>query len=129
MTGRFFRTVFALIAVALLPACQNEEQGVAAVPEASSPKVVSSTVPGVSYVKFDDATVALIEDAVASGGVATKSAETNELFSSIGVYSMERLFPDAGEFEEEAFTVWNASSPMRESSKRGPAGKAFIAGI
>ena len=100
MTGRFFRTVLALIAVALLPACQNEEQGVAAVPEASSPKVASSTVPGVSYVKFDDATVALIEEAVASGGVATKSAETNELFSSIGVYSMERLFPDAGEFEE-----------------------------
>ncbi len=51
-------------------------------------------------VRFDDEMTGLIEADLASGGVMTKSSELNALSESLGVKSMRRLFPHAGEYEK-----------------------------
>ncbi len=51
-------------------------------------------------VMFSDDMVGLIEADLASGGVVTKSSELNGVAQSLGVKSMKRMFPHAGEFEE-----------------------------
>ena len=102
MTRRFLHIILSLITVVLLFSCQREEQDTTVVESVPPRGRVSepAAVPGVFLVKFDDSTVEMIEEAVARGGVSTKSAETNEVFASLGVVHMERLFPHAGEFEE-----------------------------
>ncbi len=56
-------------------------------------------VPGRIIVRFDDEMTALIEADLASGGVDTKSPGLNSLVESLGIKSMTRLFPHAGEYE------------------------------
>ncbi len=51
-------------------------------------------------VKFDDEMTGLIEGDLVSGGVITKSSELNSITSRLGVKSMTRLFPHAGEYEK-----------------------------
>ncbi len=52
---------------------------------------------GVVKVQFDDALVALVEG---SDGVVTKSSALNSTLEEMGIISLERVFPDAGPFEE-----------------------------
>ena len=47
--------------------------------------------------QFDDALVALVEG---SDGVVTKSSALNSTLQEMGIISLERVFPDAGPFEE-----------------------------
>ena len=47
--------------------------------------------------QFDDALVALVEG---SDGVVTKSSALNSTLEEMGIISLERVFPDAGPFEE-----------------------------
>lgn len=49
---------------------------------------------------FDDKLASLIEEDLAGGNLRTKSAELNSIIGSLGIKSMERLFPYAGRFEE-----------------------------
>ena len=42
---------------------------------------------------------AMIEEHLASGAVRTKSEDLNQVFDAMGVVSMKRLFPHAGEYE------------------------------
>lgn len=56
-------------------------------------------VPGVFEVYLDDDMVQLVEEDLANGNVPTKSAPLTAFFEEMGVTGMERIFPDAGEFE------------------------------
>ncbi len=57
-------------------------------------------VEGRIIVKFDDDMTSLIEDGPESAGIMTKSSELNAIAESLGVKSMTRLFPYAGEYEK-----------------------------
>ena len=54
-----------------------------------------------SYVKvlFSDEMTELIEDDLSRGSLRTRSEDLNDIVGSLGIESMERLFPFAGEFE------------------------------
>ena len=60
---------------------------------------VDLILPGVGKVKFTEEMTALVEADLAAGGLRTKSSELNCLVETLGITSMRRLFPDAGEFE------------------------------
>lgn len=65
-----------------------------------TPEPVSPASPSrQAVVEFDDAMMALIEEDLASGRLETKSAELNASLQAMGISSLERVFPDAGEFE------------------------------
>lgn len=49
-------------------------------------------------VQFDDQLTALVEEALAQGSVQTKSAPLDAVLQELGVESLERVFPYAGEF-------------------------------
>lgn len=70
-------------------------------PEAAEVKSEESFLPGVMVVEFSDELTAQIESGLLSGGrIATKSPNLNNALEEIGVISLERAFPDAGEWEE-----------------------------
>ncbi len=77
--------------------CTNEP-----LPEAKQEENTAEEVfvQGEIVVKFSDDMVGLIEADLVSGGVVTKSSELNDISQSLGVKSMRRMFPHAGEFEE-----------------------------
>ena len=56
-------------------------------------------IQGQAYVYFDEETAKLIECDIAEGKVITKSPELNYTVESLGISSMRRLFPEAGEYE------------------------------
>ena len=55
--------------------------------------------PGLSYVYFDESMVQLIEEDLEKGQIMTKSSQLNEMVQLLGVKSLKRLFPHAGEYE------------------------------
>ena len=55
-------------------------------------------IEGLAYIYFDEGTALLIENDIAEGKIMTKSAELNNTVESLGISSMRRLFPDAGEY-------------------------------
>ena len=56
-------------------------------------------IPGESYVYFSEEMTAMIEEYLASGTVRTKSEDLNQVYDAMGIVSMKRLFPHAGEYE------------------------------
>ena len=58
-----------------------------------------SIVPGVALVEFSDEMIALIENDLLQGKVVTRSMELNQALDELGIKSIKRAFPDAGEFE------------------------------
>ena len=62
-------------------------------------EVVQTVVQGQALVKFDESVMELIEADLAAGNVVTKSSELNSLADMLGIKSMTRVFPHAGEFE------------------------------
>ncbi|MGN1221025.1 MAG: S8 family serine peptidase, partial [Candidatus Cryptobacteroides sp.] len=54
---------------------------------------------GVAYVRFDEQMTRQIEQQEALGVLQTKSFGLGDLAAELGVRSMKRMFPDAGEFE------------------------------
>lgn len=85
----------ALVAVA----CTVQEPIDKQAPSTSEPasSVTSPTV----HIQFSDELLALIEEDLAAG-VATKSAGLNSVLEELGIEKLERVFPDAGEFEERS---------------------------
>lgn len=65
-------------------------------PETAEPAVKSGEI----IVKFTDDMTQMIEEDLSSGNIVTRSSELNLLVQEIGIKSMERVFPEAGEFEE-----------------------------
>lgn len=75
-------------------ACTAKETVDSQAPIPSGPGVSSPYVPGTAIVEFDDALTELVE-----AGEVTKAPGLEALMQDLGIESMERVFPDAGEFE------------------------------
>ncbi|HBH08399.1 MAG TPA: hypothetical protein DDX40_03235 [Rikenellaceae bacterium] len=58
-----------------------------------------SVVPGIAFVEFSDEMIALVGDDLSQGKVVTRSMGLNQALDELGIKSIERAFPDAGEFE------------------------------
>ena len=96
---RGLRVLPVLVTVALFSCAREETPTVRETPQ---PRPVATAqkagvIPGMGKVYFTEEMTALVEQA--GGGVVTKSAALNDLVEALGITSMERLFPDAGEFE------------------------------
>ena len=97
-------SLFSAMSMLLLASCAKEEgesvtgSEIVAASE-SEGEIHSVYVPGVFEIYLDDDLVALVEEDLANGNVPTKSAPLTEFFEELGVTGMERIFPDAGEFE------------------------------
>ena len=88
-----------LIATAgLLIACRAEEPVVE--PETPPAKANPDLfyIPGRVSVQFDDATTRMVEEALAQGQ-PTKVSALDGLLEDLGIKSLRRVFPDAGEWE------------------------------
>lgn len=57
-------------------------------------------VEGQAIVKLDNGLTELIEEDLEGEGISTKSEDINNLIETLGVISIERLFPDAGKYEK-----------------------------
>lgn len=90
--------ILALLALTLALSCVKEQDYVP-VDDETAKVEAPSVVPDVAIVKFSDDMVDLIEDDLDSGKVVTKSASLNSMVDELGITSMTRVFPDAGEFE------------------------------
>ncbi len=86
----------ALVAVA----CTVKESTDLQAPTTSEP-VSSVALPSVK-IQFDDDMIALIEGDLAEGKVQTKSADLNAVLGELGIERLERIFPDAGIYEERS---------------------------
>lgn len=91
---------FAKLALAALVAvaCTVKENPLTQAPTTSEP-AVSDEIPGKATLEFTDDMAALIEESLAEGGVKTKSARLDAALEELGIASIERVFPDAGEYE------------------------------
>ena len=84
-----------LITAVMAVACTVKETEQTQAPILSSEPVVSESVfQGQAVVEFNDEWVSLLES-----GVATKAPGMEQIMQDLGVTSLERVFPDAGEFE------------------------------
>ena len=66
-------------------------------PEAG--QVINAEAPSFVKVLFSEEMTALVEEDLSCGRLRTRSEELNGLVDELGIESMERLFPFAGEFE------------------------------
>lgn len=94
------RVLIALSAAVLMYGCAREE---VVVNPAEKQEQTSSEngdyIEGEVVVKLSDELTSLVEEDLAAGNTATRSAGLNALMQDLGIKSMTRLFPDAGEFE------------------------------
>lgn len=65
-----------------------------------APEEADAPLKHVATVQFDDTLTALVEEALAQGSLVTKSSPLDAVLQEMGVESLERVFPYAGEFEE-----------------------------
>jgi subtilisin family serine protease len=79
-----------ILAAFLAVACTAEAEIHEQAPETSEPVLPIAT--HLATVEFDDDIVAMLEE-------PTKSAEIQSLLAGMGIEGLERVFPDAGEFE------------------------------
>ena len=99
MENRIFLSLFALLASV---SCVKDEMFEVAVDEPATeagPSIDHSVVPGIAFVEFSDEMIALIGEDLGQGKVVTRSMGLNQAFDELGIKSIERAFPDAGEFE------------------------------
>ncbi|MBO4923072.1 MAG: S8 family serine peptidase [Bacteroidales bacterium] len=92
--------VILLIATVFVLSCTSVEQDGSIVERNDPESTGSQFIPGSAEVRFTPEMTAMIEEALASGSLVTKSVSVNEVFASLGVSSLERIFPYAGEYEE-----------------------------
>lgn len=97
--------IYMTVALAVLASCsvKESEPETAALPveeeAVPEPKIVDGCYAGQAVVEFDDEMIALIESDLEAGLVETKSPALNAVLADLGIASLERVFPDAGEFE------------------------------
>lgn len=94
------RFIILLGSILFLVSCIREnavkQESPAAAAEEDSPLCLK----GEANILLDDGLVEMVEDALHGGSfTATKSASFNGFVEALGITSMERVFPDAGEFE------------------------------
>ena len=87
-----------LLALTGLSGCSVSDP-VTPVPEEKE-EVSSPYLPGRISVQFDESTTALIEQTLQEGGlVSTRAPQLGAALEGMGVKSIRRVFPDAGEYE------------------------------
>jgi len=101
---RIFKAVAVLFVGLTFLACARELPVVEETVEAESKTAESgekpTLIPGRMIVEFSEEMTNLIEDDLAAGRTkATKSSVLNAVFTDIKVKSVERVYPDAGEWE------------------------------
>lgn len=87
-----------IIALSFLATACTREQAVDS-PERQEVDLTEISEPGSSYIRFDEDTAAEIELETSGGGLPTKALGLDNRFRGIGIVSVERVFPYAGEFE------------------------------
>lgn len=85
-----------LLAVLAAAACTVKEPTVEPVLQTPEPEAVE---PGSATILFGDDLLALIEEDLSGGSLQTKSSDLNAALQALGIVRMERVFPDAGEYE------------------------------
>lgn len=96
------KTLFLFAALLLSFSCVKERDNVQTDGQGDSAKACeesSAYKKGELIVEFDDNMLRLIEEDLGSGRIVTKSQELNSVLDELGISTIERLFPDAGEFE------------------------------
>ena len=96
------RIALPVLTLLALMSCAKEETLEAVVEEPAaevSSFIDQSVVPGVAQVVFSDEMIALIEEDLLQGKLATRSMALNQALDELGITSIRRAFPDAGEFE------------------------------
>ena len=102
MSRSRYYSFIALSMMAFCVSCEKETQNVV-IPERSEVADPSYYEPGTMLVDFDERVVESLEKQVPTkAGFFTKTgiSSIDKAFSSLAVYSLERVFPDAGEWEE-----------------------------
>ena len=87
-------------------ACQREnstpDDAITPVAPQEEPEQNSIFERGSANIYFDEETTQMVEMSLTHGQLETKSASLNSVLDQLGTISMERIFPDAGEFEERS---------------------------
>lgn len=91
------KVLYWILPLALLAACTQMPQEVAEEPAAREAATdrVSALIPGEMIIQVSED----LADQLASGALRTKSSALNAAFDGLGVAKVERLYPDAGEWE------------------------------
>lgn len=87
-----------LTAVALLAGCTDNRTETIELDRHETNSSQSETK--TKIVRFSDRMCGLVENDLAEGKIITRSVDLNNAVKELGIISMERLFPYAGEFEE-----------------------------
>ena len=89
-----------LLVLAAMVSCSKEEAVDADKEKSTTAQEVDcSIVQGEAIVKFSDDMIAMIEDDLNNGKIVTRSMGLNQALDEIGITSIRRLFPNAGEYE------------------------------
>ena len=88
-----------LLSLAVLLSCAKEQPRQDKTQTEPAAAIDHSVVQGESIVKFSDEMLSLIESDLTQGKVATRSMGLNQALDELGITSIKRLFPDAGEYE------------------------------
>ena len=83
-----------LVLALMASACTEKANLETQAPINSEPVVSQPWVPGSAIVEFDETLTRMIES-----GEVTKVSGMQEMMQELGIVSLERVFPDAGEFE------------------------------
>lgn len=98
-----FANSLLVIVMILCASCQKEAQNVVKKEGQKEVQLESSFVPGTILVQFDEPTINSLEkQSITKGALLTKTGvlSVDNALSSLSAYSLERVFPDAGEWEE-----------------------------
>lgn len=90
-----------LLALPGLSACSDHMSEIPVPQEKVTEKEsVSPFLPGIVSVQFDEETAALVEQSLReSGTVATRAPQLGGVLEGMGIKSLRRVFPDAGQYE------------------------------
>lgn len=94
------RFLLPLLALAIAVSCSKEMEIQEENPEVAPQEEQDRTyVPGVSVVRLSEDLLSLVESDLDQGKIATRSMGLNQALDELGITSIKRLFPDAGEYE------------------------------
>lgn len=92
------RNLLLLTLLASLLACSKQELSLTVPEETAAP----SQAGGAAEMFFSEELAALVEEDLQAGKLVTRSMGLNQALDELGITSYERIFPDAGEFEERS---------------------------
>ena len=93
------KSIFTLVLLTALASCAREIPEIRETEPEASQVTESEQAPSYVKVLFSEQMCDLVEEDLSRGQVRTRSESLNGLVDELGIESMERLFPFAGEFE------------------------------